>query len=221
MSTSKKIYLNDKTGFVEYLDHLGDELTVVNSPRVSFGKKSEKLTEKDKRLIKYLYEHKHWTPFSHVFFQFRIKMPFFVARQWFRHQIGLSRNEISRRYVKENPEFFIPDYFRVNADSIKQGSLDEKNEKNNYFLKKLRDYYKISLELYDEMLQSNIPAEQARIVLPMGSYTEFIESASLAAYMRIYSLRASKDAQKETSAYIKAIFSIIEEYCPISTNLVK
>lgn len=221
MTNTKKKFLPDKIGFVEYLGHLGDDLTVVNSARVSFGKTSASLTDKDKRLIKYLYEHNHWTPFSHVLFQFRIKMPFFVARQWFRHQIGLSRNEISRRYVKEKPEFFIPDYFRVNADNIKQGSLDKKNENNDYFLDKLMKHYKASLDLYNEMLQKDIPAEQARIVLPMGTYTEFIESASLAAYMRIYSLRVSKDAQKETSQYIKAICEFIEEFCPISISLVK
>lgn len=221
MLNQRKILLHDRIGFVEYLGHLGDDLTVVNSARVSFGKTSEKLTEKDKRLIKYLYEHKHWTPFSHVLFQFRIKMPFFVARQWFRHQIGITRNEISRRYVKEEPDFFVPDYFRVNADNIKQGSLDEKNVKNDYFVAKLIEQYKTALELYNEMLQNNIPAEQARVVLPMGAYTEFIESASLAAYMRIYTLRVSKDAQKETSQYIKAIFEFIEEFCPVSTALLK
>ena len=218
---NNRIFLNDKIGFVEYLGHLGDDLTVVNSARVSLGKTSENLTEKDKRLIRYLYEHKHWTPFSHVSFQFRIKMPFFVARQWFRHQIGLSRNEISRRYVKEDPEFFIPDYFRISAENIKQGSLDEKNEKSDYFLKKLAEHYKECKALYNEMLHSNIPAEQARITLPMGTYTEFIESASLAAYMRIYDLRVSKDAQKETSYYIKTIFEFIEMFCPVSTALLK
>jgi thymidylate synthase (FAD) len=221
MNDNTKIYLNDNIGFVEYLGHLGDDLTVVNSARVSLGKASNKLTEKDKRLIKYLYEHKHWTPFSHVLFQFRIKMPFFVARQWFRHQIGLTRNEISRRYVKEEPQFFIPDYFRVSSENIKQGSIDEKNERNDYFIEKLHKYYESSLSLYNEMLLNNIPAEQARIVLPMGAYTEFIESASLAAYMRIYELRVSKDAQKETSFYIKAIFSFIEKYCPVSAALIK
>ncbi|MDY6821278.1 MAG: FAD-dependent thymidylate synthase [Deferribacterota bacterium] len=221
MSNEKIIFAHDKIGFVECLNSLGDDLTVVNSARVSFGKESKKLTDKDKRLIRYLYEHKHWTPFSHVIFQFRIKMPFFVARQWYRHQIGLTRNEISRRYVKEKPQFFMPDYFRINAKKIKQGSLDKVNDKNDHYIEKLNEFYKYSYNLYNEMLEVDIPAEQARIVLPLGAYTEFIETASLAAYMRVYSLRVSKDAQKETAFYIKAIFRFVEEICPISSSLVK
>lgn len=115
----------------------------------------------------------------------------------------------------------MPDYFRINAKKIKQGSLDKVNDKNDHYIEKLNEFYKYSYNLYNEMLEVDIPAEQARIVLPLGAYTEFIETASLAAYMRVYSLRVSKDAQKETAFYIKAIFRFVEEICPISSSLVK
>jgi thymidylate synthase (FAD) len=216
-----KILSFDNIGFVEMMDHLGDDLTVVNSARVSFGKYVNSISEKDEKLIKYLYNHNHWTPFAHVIFQFRIKMPFFVARQWFRHQIGLTRNEISRRYVSDQPQFFEPDYFRVKTEDKKQGSLDIKHEKSSYYIDRLKAHYSSALDLYDDMIANNIPAEQARMVLPMGAYTEFIETGSLAAYMRIYKLRVSLDAQKETSFYIKAIFSFMREFCPVSISLIE
>jgi thymidylate synthase (FAD) len=108
---------------VEIIDHMGSDLSVVNAARVSFNKQSKELSDKDKRLIKYLAKHNHWTPFGHASASFRIKAPIFVARQLAKHQVGLVWNEVSRRYVKDDPEFWSATYWRQGADDIKQGSI--------------------------------------------------------------------------------------------------
>ena len=119
---------------VSLIDFMGSDLTVVNAARVSFNKESERvkmgnlldLTEKDQKLISYLADHAHWSPFSHCFLQFRIEAPLFVARQLIKHQVGLAWNEVSRRYVDYEPKFYIPKMWRKRADNIKQGSASDK-----------------------------------------------------------------------------------------------
>ena len=107
---------------VELLNHMGDDLTVVNAARVSMAKHVTLFVDQDRKLISYLAKHNHWTPFSHVTFQFRLKMPIFLAREWFRHTVGIARNEVSRRYVTDEPEFFTPTEWRSKAEHVKQGS---------------------------------------------------------------------------------------------------
>lgn len=208
---------------VKLIDSMGNDLTVVNAARVSFHKEShwtlegyeidgeygEKtvLHEQDQKLIKYLATHNHWTPFSHVMITMREKVPIFVARQRFKHMVGFTYNEVSRRYVDDEPEFFVPDAWRKKAENKKQGSSDETV---SYFpdyeiasaaYKNITEAYKSMLEscesLYGDMLDAGVAPEQARMVLPQSMFTEYYCTGSLAAWARAYKLRIDPHAQKE------------------------
>jgi len=185
---------------VTYLDHMGSDLTVVNAARVSFNKESKLehngryayLSDKDVKLINYLAEHGHWSPFSHCFVQFRIEAPIFVARQLIKHQVGLAWNEVSRRYVDYTPKFYCPKEWRLRADNVKQGSSDDTV---NYIITQL------SLEClneYNHMLEQGIAPEMARMVLPQNMYTEWYWSGSLYAFARVVNQRTDDTAQEET-----------------------
>lgn len=197
---------------------MGDDLMVVNAARVSFAKESTEFKEQDTKLINYLARHNHISPFFHPQIQFRIKMPIFVAREWYRHQIGFSRNEVSRRYVSDTPECWIPNDsdYREKDEKVKQGSKDTPIE----LVDTAKDVYntatRISLEAYDELLKLGVAPEIARTVLPQSMYTEFIETGSLAAYARLYRLRSSPDAQREIQKYADMIGKLLEEKFPVS-----
>jgi thymidylate synthase (FAD) len=203
-------------GFIVLEECMGSDLTVCNAARVSFGKRKEVLDDKDEKLIKYLAEHDHWTPFSQPQLRFHIKMPIFIARQWFKHQIGITRNEISRRYVANTPEFFIPDELRLSAENVKQGSSEKIHPNNHNILSSINSFYKVAENLYNNLLNQGVCAEQSRMVLPQSMFTEFIETGSLASYARIYSLRAEKNAQKEIQQYAVALGELVANYFPIS-----
>ena len=203
---------------VELIGVLGNDLTVVNAARVSMHKESHKVCADDEKLIRYLATHNHWTPFAHVQFQFRIKMPIFVAREWFRSTVGLSRNEVSRRYVDNTPEFWNPNgAWRGRAEHAKQGSggLLPSYTRGGATL-----VYEHALNLaanaYKLLLEKGVCPEQARAVLPQSMMTEFIETGSLAAYSRIYGLRTDPHAQKEIQDYALAIGEHIEKIVPVS-----
>ena len=203
---------------VELLHVMGDDLMVVNAARVSFAKESTEFKEQDSKLINYLAKHNHISPFFHPQIQFRIRMPIFVAREWYRHQIGFARNEVSRRYVSDIPECWDPstDDFRAKDEKVKQGSKDEPV----YFAVNAKNIYdtstRISLEAYDELLKLGVAPEIARTVLPQSMYTEFIETGSLAAYARLYKLRASPDAQREIQKYAHEIGELLAQAFPVS-----
>lgn len=203
---------------VELLGVFGDDLMVVNAARVSFHKESKNMCLQDEKLIKYLARHNHITPFFHPQIQFRIRMPIFVAREWYRHQIGFARNEVSRRYVDETPECFVPDYLRQRDANIKQGSADESIEDNERCIRLINTLHTTSVELYDELLKKGVCPEQARIILPQSMYTEFIETGSLAAYARLCKLRLDSHAQKEIQVYARMISDILLEKFPVSWN---
>lgn len=211
----REIQVLDK-GFIRLEDKMGTDLTVVNAARVSLGKRKEVLDLSDEKLIKYLSKHNHFTPFSQPQIQLHIKMPLFVARQWYKHQIGLTRNEISRRYVVEKPEFHHPELLRKQSPSIKQGSLDEPVEYGNQFLSIIKDLNSRLSDTYEWMISGGVCAEQARMILPQSIYTEFIETGSLFAYARIYKLRADLHAQREIQEYAKGLDVIMSELFPIS-----
>jgi thymidylate synthase (FAD) len=202
---------------VQLLDSMGDDLTVVNAARVSMSKVSDSLTPEDEKLIRYLAKHEHWTPFSQVVFQFRIKMPIFVARQYFKHMIGLTKNEVSRRYVSDAPEFWEPTEWRSRAANVKQGSG---SKLEGPILDEINAYYRRAMEsceqMYNALLNCNVAPEQARSVLPQSMMTEFIETGSLAAYARICKLRLDPHAQAETRMYAERISALIEPKVPVS-----
>jgi len=223
--------LRDGISCVELIDHMGDDLRVVNAARVSLAKESdweyvatgaygdlrEKLSERDEKLVRYLARHKHWTPFAHCVVTLRLRMPIFVARQWFRHTVGFVRNEVSRRYVDEEPQFFLPQYWRERAKNVKQGSggiiPPERQMTADIVTKRA---YEEAKKAYDEMLKTGVAPEMARMVLPQATYTEFYETGSLAAYARLCSQRLDSHAQAEVRAFADAVSEIMRWLFPIS-----
>jgi thymidylate synthase (FAD) len=206
---------------VELLEVFGNDLTVVNAARVSFAKESTEFTNADGKLINYLAKHNHSSPFFHPQLRFRLKMPIFVAREWFRHQIGFARNEVSRRYVDTKPECWIPDELRERDPNVKQGSKDTIVEGSEYLHKIVSNHMDGCVSLYEHLLSQNVAPEVARCVLPQSMYTEFIETGSLAAYARLCSLRLDPHAQAEIRKYAQQISDLIEPHFPISWKALK
>lgn len=213
-----KIFMKDGIGFVECIEKFGDDLTVVNAARVSFHKESHSLTEGDKKLIKYLANHDHITPFFHPQARLRIKMPLFVARQWFKHSVGFARNEVSRRYVDFVPECWVPaaDDVRERDPKAKQGSKDTPVEDASVAHRLMEDHVKSAINTYEMLLGKGVAPEIARTMLPQSMYTEFIESASVSAYARLCNLRLDPSAQKEIRDYAEAVNTIMMELFPVS-----
>lgn len=164
----------------------------------------EVLSEKDQKLISYLAKHNHWTPFSHVQITMRETVPIFVARQRFKHVVGFSYNEVSRRYVDDKPNFYVPTEWRERSENKKQGSSNEIVKWPFLFaslydwdISKLEDWHEASLHVYNALLTNGVAPEQARMVLPQSMYTSYYVTGSLAAWARAYTLRSEEHAQKE------------------------
>ena len=206
---------------VTYKDHMGSDLSVVNAARVSFGKKSDwlprvhngeakALSAKDCRLIMYLAKHKHKSPFNHAFATFHVKAPIFVARQLVKHEY-MPWNEISRRYVDEEPELYEAPIWRGRSDDKKQGSEGEVKSNANIFY-----HNNQSLMVYKQLLDEGVAPEQARMVLPQSMMTEWYWSGSLFAFAKMCSLRCKDDTQAETRVVADAIDEEMENLYPIS-----
>ena len=208
----------DGVGFVELLETFGDDLTVVNAARVSFAKESVEMTDRDARLVRYLAEHDHVTPFFHPQARFRIKMPIFVAREWYRHQIGFARNEVSRRYVDVTPECWVPavEEMRARDPNLKQGSRAEAVTDAAALVDTVRAAQESAMATYNTLLAAGVAPEVARGVLPQSMYTEFIETGSLAAYARLCGLRLSPDAQREIRTYAGGLSGLLGPLFPVS-----
>ena len=218
MEPAQKWVAADGIGFIELIDTFGDDLTVVNAARVSFAKESTELSKRDEGLIRYLAEHQHVTPFFHPQARFRIKMPIFVAREWYRHQIGFARNEVSRRYVDVQPECWTPaaDELRARDPKLKQGSRPDAVEDAAAWHTRITEFQGVAVELYESMIAGGVAPEVARCVLPQSMYTEFIETGSLAAYARLCGLRLSPDAQKEIRTYAGGLSTLLQPRFPVS-----
>jgi thymidylate synthase (FAD) len=219
---------------VDYIDHMGTDLTVVNAARVSLAKHHEVMDESDVRLIKHLATHDHWSPFSHCQVQFRITAPLFVARQLWRSHVGLSGgdcgymgwNEVSRRYVDEEPEFYVPDEWRGRPPgSIKQGSGDEvivDKVAIKGFGHKLtpHEWYDLAIDnmasIYNGLIGVGIAPEMARMVLPASVETSWYWTGSLAAWGRICKLRLDQHAQKESRVIAERIAEECRRLFPVS-----
>jgi thymidylate synthase (FAD) len=174
---------------------MGTDLSVANVARVSFDKQHDELTDGDVKLINYLATHDHWSPFAHCFASFRIKAPLFVARQLVKHQVGLSWNEVSRRYVDSEPEFYMPKELRGRAENVKQGSGEALGYQGH--LNWIRCNSNAALEAYKDLLGNGVAPEQARMVLPLNTMTEWIWSGSLMAFARVCRQRLDPHAQYE------------------------
>ena len=215
---------------VRLVDHMGSDLSVVNAARVSFAKTSEwdsipdvgplegYLQVGDEKLIKYLAKHNHWSPFGHASMQFHIKAPVFVARQLVKHQVGLVWNEVSRRYVDDEVEFYNPEEWRGKPKNSKQGSSDEVIDINPRHL--MVDNYeqvcKSAKWTYKYLLSLGVAPEQARMVLPQSMFTEWYWSGTLYAFARVCNLRCKPDTQKETQAIADQIDDLARELFPNS-----
>ena len=272
----------------QYIDHMGDDLAIVNAAKVSFGKRSEwaevphwvntkfgcdeyegdyVLSKKDQGLIQFLargctsgdwnkalvdvYAHcdlcvtdprldytlnamlthirrmpSHWSPFAHTAISLHLKMPIFVARQIMKHTTGIEYNEISRRYVDSDPEFYVPDVWRKKADNVKQGSSDEAVDLGRFPYEPYCEDWtlpdgryglnELLLEVYKDMLAKGVAPEQARMILPQSMYTEVIATGNLYAWANLYVQRTDSHAQKETQDLAKQIGEIIQPLYPVS-----
>lgn len=210
--------LLDGTGSVELLGTFGDDLTVVNAARVSFAKESTVMDDKDIKLINYLAKHNHITPFFHPQVRLRLKMPIYVAREWFRHTVGFARNEVSRRYVDTVPEYYMPGFgdLRERDSNKKQGSKPTAIAHEDIWRGIIRKSCDDTLELYKDLLENGVAPEVARGILPQSMYTEFIETGSLYAYARLCRLRLDPQAQAEIRQYAEAVSMMLLEKFPVS-----
>lgn len=230
------------------IDHMGSDLTVVNAARVSFAKTSElvpmetgvkeyskgdiqkstpndykwKLSAKDAKLINYLAEHNHWSPFSHPQIQLHVKAPIFVIRQLEKHTVGLTRNEVSRRYVSDEPELFFPESWRGKSTDKKQGSegiIDiGAPDDRQCLLDDIHDAAWECVNVYNKLIEAGVAPEQARMILPMNTYSEFYWTGSLYAFARVCNLRCKPDTQLETQQIANQIKDIITELFPVSAK---
>jgi thymidylate synthase (FAD) len=210
---------------------MGNDLTVVNAARVSFNKESDwdsepdwnmvrerKLSKKDEKLISYLAKHKHWTPFAHPQITLRIKAPIFIRTQLFKHKVGFVENEVSRRYVSESPVVYSPRWRGKPTGGAKQGSEDFMpiNEQYNTANRHYEFTIKDAVETYQQLIDLGVAPEQARSVLPQGTYTEWWWTGSLSAFARVYHQRSDVHAQWEVRQYADAIAKIIQPLFPVS-----
>jgi len=204
-------------GHVYIKDHMGDDQRVVDSARVSFGHmESETDSARNRKLIFYLMENGHESPFESVVFTFGVKTPIFIARQWFRHRIG-SFNEISARYSKIDCEFYIPDNVRKQDTVNKQGSLKMDDERIlEYFTESLRRIDELAKWEYEHFMDMGVAREMCRMFLPLNTYTEFYWTVNFRSLMNFIKLRADTHAQWEIQRYAKAICDLVRPIVPVS-----
>lgn len=219
------------TSTVALLDHLGTDLTIVNAARVSFDKESalvfdyyDKLNEEDKyklssqdeKLIKYLAKHGHWSPFAHTSIQIRVDAPVFVSRQLVKHQVGGVWNEVSRRYVDDEPTFYFPNKWRKRAENVKQGSSDERFWWWPMGFSDLEGAQQVLVDVYNKCIQSGMAPEQARMILPQNMMTSWYWTGSLLFFNRVFKQRTDSHAQLETQEVALQIGEICANLFPVS-----
>ena len=215
-------------GFIEVIDTLGNDLTVVNSARVSFGKRKEKFDKSDEKLVRYLAKYKHYSPFRHLQIQFHIKAPEFVMRQWYKHVVGIETtsnsstkdhawNEISGRYV-EVEDYYMPDVFRKQSEDNKQateGAVEDQDSARHHW-----DMAMLHMKNhYEELLKQGVGKEQARCILPLNQYTEVYWTASFQAVMNFIELRNEKTSQWEIQQYAKVLLGLLFDSFPKTTEI--
>lgn len=221
---------------VELIDHMGSDLRVVNAARVSFDKQStydiigyiedvdftsrivsetpiEELSAKDTKLIEYLAKHNHWSPFAHTSITLRVTAPVFVARQLVKHQVGGVWNEVSRRYVDDEPVFYFPDKWRKRAENKKQGSDDSAVVQEHPEVKQFVEHL---VCIYNEMIANDVAPEQARMILPQNMMTSWYWTGSLMFFNRVFRQRTESGAQQETKEVALQIGEICSKLFPVS-----
>jgi thymidylate synthase (FAD) len=222
---------NDGIGSVDYVEHMGSDLTIVNSARVSFGKQKMTMDKRDEKLIKYLMEHKHTSTLEHNVVTFRFCVPLFVRSQHHRHRTW-SYNEISRRYTDADIRFYEPDEFRTQHRSNRQASNENElvdplimYPRSTYAAMSassaINEHNKVSLELFERLLESGICREQARGVLPQNMYTEYYGTVNLNNLLKFIELRTHEGAQWEIQKIAEACLDIAEKLWPITIKSYK
>ena len=215
-------------GFIEVIDSLGNDLTVVNSARVSFGKRKKYWDKSDERLVRYLAKYKHYSPFRHLQVQFHIKAPEFVMRQWYKHVVGIETtsnsvtkdhawNEISGRYVPVE-DYYIPSVFRKQSEDNKQaseGEIESQELADMIWTSTLKS----TTDAYEGLLKLGVAKEQARAMLPLSQYTEVYWTASFQAIMNFIELRNEKTSQWEIQEYARVLLELMKETFPKITNI--
>jgi thymidylate synthase (FAD) len=205
-------------GFVELIEVMGNDLKVVNTARVSYGKESSEFTDKDAKLLNYLWQHEHTSPFRHCYLTFRLRTPIFVLRQWMKHQIGCSWNEQSARYTELRHGFFKPNTWRMQDTKNKQSSAGEILESEKAF-EILNNVYSVCEKAYDDLLTLGVCREQARVLLPIASYSECIWTTSLQAVLHFLKLRMDTGAQLEIQQYAQAVHTLTSQHFPETLKL--
>ena len=217
--------LGDNIGFIELVDSMGSDLTVVNSARVSFGKRKQVIEEEDSKLINYLSKHKHWSPFRHVQLQFHIKAPEIVGRQFYKHIVGSDYtfkdhawNEISGRYLVYDDEFYEPTKYRKQSKNNKQASTDEEVDHALAASTTYETALTHAYSCYKTLIELGVSKEQARGVLPVSFYTEWHWTASLQAVINLIKLRDDSHAQWEIRQYALAMKDMAMSVAPVSVR---
>ncbi len=224
MTYQKRVLLDEgKVGWVDYVDHMGSDLTIVNAARVSFAKHKQEMDDSDINLIAYLVKHKHTSPFEHNVVTFRVKVPIFIRTQHFRHRTW-SFNEISRRYTSENLIFYNPGRFRTQHKNNRQASNPNEfvsNETEHHGLLAscsdvIAKHHEDSLALYHKLLEAGVCREQARGVLPQNLFTEYYATANLSNLFKFIELRIQEGAQFEIQLLARAFLEILNDLFPVT-----
>lgn len=216
MSLQNQVFPILNKGFVTLIDSMGSDLTTVNSARISFGNQKTELDERDEKLIKYLSDHEHTSPFRHAYMTFHVKAPIFVLRQWMKHRIASDFNEMSGRYTEfSEDDFYIPEVYRKQATVNKQGSEGEVEDPwsiNQLYIASCED----AIKRYKQFIAAGLCREQARCILPLSMYSEVYWTVSLQAAAHFIHLRTDSHAQWEIQQYAQTIKTIVENQFPIS-----
>ena len=205
-------------GFVRLDDAMASDLSVVNSARVSFGRRKEAMEEADEGLVRFLMRDRHGTPFEHNAFRFHIRAPIFVAREWFRHRVG-SFNEFSMRYAKATDDFYVPEPEDVRSQVGKPGAYSFEPvspELAEVTREELRTIYETAYAAYTRLVEQGVARELARSVIPVGAYTEFYWTVNARALMNFVSLRAAETAQREIQLYAEAVETFFAQKMPVT-----
>jgi thymidylate synthase (FAD) len=205
-------------GFVRLDDAMAGDLSVVNSARVSFGRRKTEMDDSDEGLIRFLMRDRHGTPFEHNAFRFHVRAPIFVAREWFRHRVG-SFNEFSMRYAKATDDFYVPEPDDVRTQVGKPGAYSFEPvvpELAEQTREELRAVYEQAYATYERLVEAGVARELARAVMPVGAYTEFYWTVNARALMNFVALRAHETAQREIRRYADAVETFFAEQMPVT-----
>lgn len=206
---------------VSYVDHMGSDCNIVNAARVSFAKEvAEFDLVKDQKLLNYLAKHNHWSPFAHTSLSLRCKAPIFIARQMVKHQVGGVWNEESRRYIDSNPEYYLPEVLHTRPENAKQGAAGV-HEESDLFLASIRQQTYLADCQYKELLEAGIAPEEARMILPLNTMTNWIWTGSLMFWDRVVSQRLDGHAQNAAQEFAKQILPIMEKVYPHGTKALR